>query len=204
MYIVNLMTLKLGSCRSSFRRHLFFKPLQKQAKKNPRLCILMMYIISLPPYELCNQQNHLVRLALVHMRQRGRQVASKIVLWYHTISGRFYNLCLNNHIIPYFQAHGINHLEIPTRDYLFAPSLEHICRAVDFIHCKYVLNHVFIFFLLLRVFRILFVLHQSIIKQLVLTMSSQFQDANLVVPVQIRQVAVVVSYGLCNASSVLL
>ncbi|XP_066392008.1 phosphatidylglycerophosphate phosphatase PTPMT1-like [Miscanthus floridulus] len=33
-----------------------------------------------------------------------------------------------------YQAHGINHLEIPTRDYLFAPSLEHICRAVDFIH----------------------------------------------------------------------
>ncbi|KAJ1263725.1 hypothetical protein BS78_09G208100 [Paspalum vaginatum] len=35
-----------------------------------------------------------------------------------------------------YQAHGINHLEIPTRDYLFAPSLEHICRAVDFIHCN--------------------------------------------------------------------
>ncbi|XP_062231930.1 phosphatidylglycerophosphate phosphatase PTPMT2-like [Phragmites australis] len=33
-----------------------------------------------------------------------------------------------------YQAHGINHLEIPTRDYLFAPSLEHICQAVDFIH----------------------------------------------------------------------
>ncbi|XP_039837482.1 phosphatidylglycerophosphate phosphatase PTPMT1-like isoform X3 [Panicum virgatum] len=33
-----------------------------------------------------------------------------------------------------YQSHGINHLEIPTRDYLFAPSLEHICRAVDFIH----------------------------------------------------------------------
>ena len=27
MYIMNLLTLKLGSCRSSFRRHLFFKPL---------------------------------------------------------------------------------------------------------------------------------------------------------------------------------
>ncbi|AQK87801.1 Dual-specificity protein-like phosphatase 4 [Zea mays] len=35
-----------------------------------------------------------------------------------------------------YQAHGINHLKIPTRDYLFAPSLEHICRAVDFIHCN--------------------------------------------------------------------
>ncbi|CAN6327546.1 unnamed protein product [Urochloa humidicola] len=33
-----------------------------------------------------------------------------------------------------YQSHGINHLEIPTRDYLFAPSLEHICRAVDFIY----------------------------------------------------------------------
>ncbi|KAL5202746.1 hypothetical protein ABZP36_013698 [Zizania latifolia] len=33
-----------------------------------------------------------------------------------------------------YQAHMINHLEIPTRDYLFAPSLEDICRAVDFIH----------------------------------------------------------------------
>ncbi|KAK3135039.1 hypothetical protein QOZ80_5BG0413860 [Eleusine coracana subsp. coracana] len=33
-----------------------------------------------------------------------------------------------------YQAHGINHLEIPTRDYLFAPSLEDVCRAVDFIH----------------------------------------------------------------------
>lgn len=33
-----------------------------------------------------------------------------------------------------YQAYGINHLEIPTRDYLFAPSLEHICRAVDFMH----------------------------------------------------------------------
>ncbi|CAL4902174.1 unnamed protein product [Urochloa decumbens] len=33
-----------------------------------------------------------------------------------------------------YKSHGINHLEIPTRDYLFAPSLEHICRAVDFIY----------------------------------------------------------------------
>ncbi|XP_006654671.1 phosphatidylglycerophosphate phosphatase PTPMT2-like [Oryza brachyantha] len=33
-----------------------------------------------------------------------------------------------------YQAHGINHLEIPTRDYLFAPSIEDICQAVDFIH----------------------------------------------------------------------
>nr|CAB3460928.1 unnamed protein product [Digitaria exilis] len=33
-----------------------------------------------------------------------------------------------------YQSYGIDHLEIPTRDYLFAPSLEHICRAVDFIH----------------------------------------------------------------------
>ncbi|XP_072977533.1 phosphatidylglycerophosphate phosphatase PTPMT2-like [Typha angustifolia] len=33
-----------------------------------------------------------------------------------------------------YQFHGIDHLVIPTRDYLFAPSLVDICRAVDFIH----------------------------------------------------------------------
>ncbi|KAL6845129.1 hypothetical protein ACP4OV_024624 [Aristida adscensionis] len=33
-----------------------------------------------------------------------------------------------------YQAHDIDHLVIPTRDYLFAPSLEYICRAIDFIH----------------------------------------------------------------------
>ncbi|XP_062206795.1 phosphatidylglycerophosphate phosphatase PTPMT2-like isoform X1 [Phragmites australis] len=33
-----------------------------------------------------------------------------------------------------YQAHDIDHLVIPTRDYLFAPSLEDICRAIDFIH----------------------------------------------------------------------
>lgn len=33
-----------------------------------------------------------------------------------------------------FKAHGIDHLVIPTRDYLFAPSLVDIFRAVDFIH----------------------------------------------------------------------
>ncbi|XP_038686955.1 phosphatidylglycerophosphate phosphatase PTPMT1-like isoform X2 [Tripterygium wilfordii] len=32
------------------------------------------------------------------------------------------------------QAHGIDHLVIPTRDYCFAPSLSDICKAVDFIH----------------------------------------------------------------------
>lgn len=32
------------------------------------------------------------------------------------------------------QAHGIEHLVIPTRDYLFAPSFVDISRAVDFIH----------------------------------------------------------------------
>ncbi|THU70556.1 hypothetical protein C4D60_Mb08t26240 [Musa balbisiana] len=30
--------------------------------------------------------------------------------------------------------HGIDHLVIPTRDYLYAPSFVDICRAVDFIH----------------------------------------------------------------------
>ncbi|CAL9096385.1 unnamed protein product [Musa acuminata var. zebrina] len=33
-----------------------------------------------------------------------------------------------------YKAHGIDHLVIPTRDYLFAPSLANICLAVDFIH----------------------------------------------------------------------
>ncbi|KAK4774965.1 hypothetical protein SAY86_009900 [Trapa natans] len=33
-----------------------------------------------------------------------------------------------------YHAHGINHLVIPTRDYLFAPTYEDINRAVDFIH----------------------------------------------------------------------
>ncbi|KAE9448727.1 hypothetical protein C3L33_19382, partial [Rhododendron williamsianum] len=32
------------------------------------------------------------------------------------------------------KAHGIDHLVIPTRDYLFAPSFADINRAVDFIH----------------------------------------------------------------------
>ncbi|XP_074575933.1 phosphatidylglycerophosphate phosphatase PTPMT2-like [Curcuma longa] len=33
-----------------------------------------------------------------------------------------------------YHAYGIEHLLIPTRDYLFAPSLGDICLAVDFIH----------------------------------------------------------------------
>ncbi|GFZ01132.1 phosphotyrosine protein phosphatases superfamily protein [Actinidia rufa] len=33
-----------------------------------------------------------------------------------------------------YQAHGINHLVLPTRDYLFAPTLGDICQAVNFIH----------------------------------------------------------------------
>ncbi|KAJ4832761.1 hypothetical protein Tsubulata_019805 [Turnera subulata] len=33
-----------------------------------------------------------------------------------------------------YRAHGIEHLVIPTRDYLFAPSFVDISRAVDFIH----------------------------------------------------------------------
>ncbi|CAL9157667.1 phosphatidylglycerophosphate phosphatase PTPMT2 [Musa acuminata AAA Group] len=33
-----------------------------------------------------------------------------------------------------YQTHGIDHLVIPTRDYLYAPSFVDICRAVDFIH----------------------------------------------------------------------
>ncbi|XP_022756937.1 putative dual specificity protein phosphatase DSP8 [Durio zibethinus] len=33
-----------------------------------------------------------------------------------------------------YHAHNIDHLVIPTRDYLFAPSFADICQAVDFIH----------------------------------------------------------------------
>ncbi|WOL20544.1 dual specificity protein phosphatase DSP8 [Canna indica] len=33
-----------------------------------------------------------------------------------------------------YKVHGMDHLVIPTRDYLFAPSVAHICQAVDFIH----------------------------------------------------------------------
>ncbi|EOY30595.1 Phosphotyrosine protein phosphatases superfamily protein [Theobroma cacao] len=33
-----------------------------------------------------------------------------------------------------YHAYGIDHLVIPTRDYLFAPSISEISRAVDFIH----------------------------------------------------------------------
>ncbi|KAL3499653.1 hypothetical protein ACH5RR_038746 [Cinchona calisaya] len=33
-----------------------------------------------------------------------------------------------------YKAYGILHLVLPTRDYLFAPSLDDICQAVDFIH----------------------------------------------------------------------
>lgn len=41
---------------------------------------------------------------------------------------------LSHFCILIFQAHGIDHLVIPTRDYLFAPSFGDINRAVDFIH----------------------------------------------------------------------
>ncbi|XP_010540815.1 PREDICTED: putative dual specificity protein phosphatase DSP8 [Tarenaya hassleriana] len=33
-----------------------------------------------------------------------------------------------------YKSHSIDHLVIPTRDYCFAPSMEAICKAVDFIH----------------------------------------------------------------------
>ncbi|OVA13468.1 Dual specificity phosphatase [Macleaya cordata] len=33
-----------------------------------------------------------------------------------------------------YHAHGIDHLIIPTRDYLYAPPYENICKAVHFIH----------------------------------------------------------------------
>ncbi|KAF8380555.1 hypothetical protein HHK36_028043 [Tetracentron sinense] len=36
--------------------------------------------------------------------------------------------------VSVFNGHSIDHLVIPTRDYLFAPSFGAICQAVDFIH----------------------------------------------------------------------
>lgn len=41
---------------------------------------------------------------------------------------------INNELLDFFQAHGIDHLVIPTRDYLFAPSIVDINQAVQFIH----------------------------------------------------------------------
>ncbi|KAI3711084.1 hypothetical protein L2E82_40905 [Cichorium intybus] len=35
-----------------------------------------------------------------------------------------------------YKAHGIDHLVLPTRDYLFAPSIDDISEAVNFIHGK--------------------------------------------------------------------
>ncbi|KAI3713293.1 hypothetical protein L1987_71867 [Smallanthus sonchifolius] len=39
-----------------------------------------------------------------------------------------------------YRAHGIDHLVLPTRDYLFAPSIDDICEAVNFIHGKTLLK----------------------------------------------------------------
>ncbi|KAI7751891.1 hypothetical protein M8C21_002618 [Ambrosia artemisiifolia] len=39
-----------------------------------------------------------------------------------------------------YRAHGIDHLVLPTRDYLFAPSLDDISEAVNFIHGKTLLK----------------------------------------------------------------
>ncbi|KAI3727439.1 hypothetical protein L6452_16052 [Arctium lappa] len=39
-----------------------------------------------------------------------------------------------------YKAHGIDHLVLPTRDYLFAPSIDDICQAVNFIHGKTLLK----------------------------------------------------------------
>ncbi|CAM0956190.1 unnamed protein product [Alopecurus aequalis] len=35
---------------------------------------------------------------------------------------------------PLYEAHGIENLVLPTRDYLYAPSFDNLCKAVDFIH----------------------------------------------------------------------
>ncbi|KAI3813078.1 hypothetical protein L1987_17794 [Smallanthus sonchifolius] len=39
-----------------------------------------------------------------------------------------------------YRAHGIDNLVLPTRDYLFAPSIDDICEAVNFIHGKTLLK----------------------------------------------------------------
>lgn len=59
------------------------------------------------------------------------------VLFYPTL---LYNV-VRNKLQPEFrwwdqidQDEGIKHLVIPTRDYLFAPTFDDICQAVDFIH----------------------------------------------------------------------
>lgn len=43
--------------------------------------------------------------------------------------------CVVTLFVP-FQAHGIEHLVIPTRDYCFAPSLFNVCQAVEFLYSK--------------------------------------------------------------------
>jgi len=62
------------------------------------------------------------------------------VAMYKTVLQIFCNwwscACLINFLKFLLQEHGIDHLVIPTRDYLFAPSPVDICRAVDFIHSK--------------------------------------------------------------------
>ncbi|GJN14986.1 hypothetical protein PR202_gb01869 [Eleusine coracana subsp. coracana] len=77
-------------------------------------------------------------VAVVRLRAKRALVgAGARVLFYPTL---LYNVLRNRFEAEFRwwdrvdQAHGINHLEIPTRDYLFAPSLEDVCRAVDFIH----------------------------------------------------------------------
>lgn len=40
-------------------------------------------------------------------------------------------------LLNFGQAHSIDHLVIPTRDYCFAPSLADLCQAVDFIYGKH-------------------------------------------------------------------
>lgn len=48
-------------------------------------------------------------------------------------------------MFKFCQAHDIEHLVLPTRDYLFAPSLSDISQAVDFIHGKYFVHRIAIF-----------------------------------------------------------
>lgn len=66
------------------------------------------------------------------------RTVSKYCLFHHPFSCFFINAFyyLTEASFLNSQVHGIDHLVIPTTDYLFAPSPMDISRAVDFIHGK--------------------------------------------------------------------
>ncbi|KAK6157942.1 hypothetical protein DH2020_005256 [Rehmannia glutinosa] len=86
-----------------------------------------------------------------------------------------------------YEAHGIQHLVLPTRDYLFAPSLSDICEAVDFIHGKDCLK------LSASTSVLLFDLSFSLIP--LLPSGSMFKTASHVIRVKYRQMMPDVAYN---------